>query len=175
MNEPIMEAARWKEKIRREVKAYLINFVYMAIFFGLFTWYRRLILAEYRIAYLNYGFSILKALVLAKAAMLGGSLNLGRRFEDRPLLASVFYKALVFSVWVAVFDVAEHTMIGLVRDRGPLGGIEEIAGNGGYELLARSLIVFCAFIPFFAFKELGRTLGEAKIHELFWGNRRNKP
>ena len=30
------------------------------------------------------------------------------------------------------------------------------------------LIIFVAFIPFFAVKELGRVLGEDKIRALFW-------
>jgi len=38
-------------------------------------------------------------------------------------------------------------------------------------LLARCLITFVAFIPFFAFKELGRVLGEDKIRTLFFRGR----
>ena len=37
----------------------------------------------------------------------------------------------------------------------------------GSQSLARCLITFVAFIPFFAFKELGRVLGEDKIRTLF--------
>ena len=36
------------------------------------------------------------------------------------------------------------------------------------ELLARSVVVFCAFLPLFAFRELRRVLGEDKFWSLFF-------
>ena len=44
-------------------------------------------------------------------------------------------------------------------------------GKGPHELLANSLVVFVAFIPFFGVKELGRVLGKEKIQELFFQQR----
>jgi hypothetical protein len=35
------------------------------------------------------------------------------------------------------------------------------------ELIGRSIIIFCAFIPLFAFRELRRVLGEEKLYEMF--------
>jgi len=64
---------------------YYINFVYLACYFGLFAWYRRLILAEYQISYLNCGVSLVEALVLAKVIMLRDALRLGRGLVDTPL------------------------------------------------------------------------------------------
>ena len=48
------------------------------------------------------------------------------------------------------------------------GGFEELASKGKYELLAQCLVMFGAFIPFFAFKELERVLGQDKLRGLFW-------
>src|SRR5262245_34380390 len=45
------------------------------------------------------------------------------------------------------------------------------AQKSKYELLARCLITFVAFIPFFAFKELERILGEDKMRTLFFRGR----
>jgi hypothetical protein len=67
--------------------------------------------------------------------------------------------------------VLEHTIGGLLRGHGLGGGVEELRSTGKYELLARCLITFVAFIPFFAFKELGRVLGEDKIRTLFFRGR----
>ena len=44
-------------------------------------------------------------------------------------------------------------------------------GRGPNELLANVLVMFVAFIPFFAFKELGRVLGEGRVWELFFRRR----
>ena len=40
------KVARLKQKFIREMVDYWLNVVYLTVFFGLFTWYRRLVLAE---------------------------------------------------------------------------------------------------------------------------------
>jgi hypothetical protein len=50
-------------------------------------------------------------------------------------------------------------------------GVADFFGKGFHELLAGCLIIFVAFIPFFAVKELGRVLGEKKIWALFFRKR----
>ena len=57
---------------------------------------------------------------------------------------------------------------GLWQGKGLTGGIVEYFGNGPHEFLAGSLMIFVAFIPFFAFKEMARVLGEEKIRMLFF-------
>ncbi len=165
------EKPAWEEKIRRETVKYCINVIYLACFFGLFTWYRRLILAEYQISYVHYGFSLVEALILAKVVMLGDVVGLGRRLMDKPLIFRTLYGAVVFTLWVAVFVVFEHTVTGALRGKGLTAGLAEIVSVGKYELLARCLVTFFAFIPFFAFRELGRVLGEGKIGRLFFRKR----
>ena len=72
--------AGWKHKIIHEMKEYWINVIYLAVFFAAFTWYRRLILAKHDIIYLNYGVSIIEALILAKVILIGNALHIGSRF-----------------------------------------------------------------------------------------------
>jgi hypothetical protein len=36
------------------------------------------------------------------------------------------------------------------------------------DLLARSVIIFLTFIPFFAFRELGRVMGPDKLRDVFF-------
>lgn len=157
----------WKQKILDEVIEYGINFIYLLLFFGIFTLYRRITLAEYQITYLHYGIALVEALVLAKIIMLGDVLGLGRRLTDQPLIWITLYKTVVFALWTAVFSLFEHVLNGLVHGKGLAGGIDELLRNGD-EVLGRALMVFCAFVPFFAFKELGRVLGEKKIFDLYF-------
>jgi len=42
---------------------------------------------------------------------------------------------------------------------------------GAYELGARSLMLIVAFIPFFAFWEIGRVLGAQKLAAMFFAKR----
>jgi hypothetical protein len=147
---------------------YLKIALYLALFFGAFTSYRRLILAEYHISYGEYGISLIKALVLAKVIMLGDVLRLGRRLEDRPLIFPAIYQTVVFTLWVVLFSIVESALRGLLHGKGLAGGLDELIGKGMYELLAGCLVVFFALIPFFAFREMERVLGKGRIHELFF-------
>jgi hypothetical protein len=132
-----------------------------------------LILAEYDIRYLKYGVAIIEALVLAKVIWVGDLLGLGKRlFREKPLIFPTLYNSAVFGLFVGAFAVLEHTIGGLLKGKGWLGGLAELRAEGGYELLARCLITFCVFIPFFAIKELGRTFREeGKLGRMFFHDR----
>lgn len=158
----------WKRKIGRELVEYCIVAAYLILFFGVFAWYRRLILIEYQITGFDYWASFAEALALAHLIVMGGALHIGRRFENRPLIIPTLHKAVVFCLWVGFFGVLEHTVKGLLHGKGLMGGIHTLMNKGWDELLARCVVMFFAFIPFFAFKELGRVLGEGKIAELFF-------
>jgi hypothetical protein len=158
----------WKQKLLHEFIEYWINVAYLAIFFTVFINYRRLILAKYNIEYLNYGIALFEALILAKVIMIGDLLRLGRNFEDKPLIYSTLYRTVVFTIFVTLFKVLEHTVRGLLNGEGLAGGLEEMMSKGKYELLAYLMIIFFVFIPFFAFKELSRVLGKGRISELFF-------
>ena len=150
---------------------YAINVVYLALVFAAFTVYRRLLLAAHEITYTNYGVALIEALILGKVIMIGGVFRLGRGLEDKPLIFPTLYKSVIFSVFVGAFTVIEHAIKGLWHGKGLMEGVAEFFGKGFHELVAGSLIVFVALIPFFAVKELGRVLGEKKIWALFFRKR----
>ena len=168
MNDMHTKPTGWKQKLVHEMVEYYMNFVYLAFFLVAFTWYRRLTLAEYNIQFLEYGMPLIEAAVLAKVIMIGDLLGLGRRLAHKPLIVPTLYRAVIFSVWVAVFSLMEKTVSGLLHGKGLTGGVEELASKGPYELLAQCLVMFAAFIPFFAFKELEQVLGQDKLRDLFW-------
>jgi len=158
----------WKQKLFREMIEYWLNVLYLTVFFGVFTSYRRIILAHYDISYLNYGISLIKALVLAKVIMIGGMLHLGRSLESKPLIYPTLYKTFAFTVWVLLFAVVESAARGFLQGKGLDGALDHLLSEGIYEFFAKLMVVFFAFIPFFAMKELARALGRGKMSELFF-------
>lgn len=163
--------AGWKKKLVNEMSEYFVNFVYLAVVFSTFATYRRLILAVYQVSYLNYGIAVIEAAVLAKIILLGETVRLGRRHEDKPLIIPALYKTLVFALWVIIFKILEYMIRGLLRGRDLTEEFQDLIGRGGYEILANALVVFAAFVPFFAIKELGRVIGREKLRELFFRRR----
>jgi hypothetical protein len=75
-----------KKRALEELKIYWIITLYLAVFLGSFTVYRRLILKEFGVAYLHYGFAFIEALIIAKVIPIGRAIGLGKRFECGPLI-----------------------------------------------------------------------------------------
>lgn len=166
--------AEWKQKIIHEMTEYWINFVYLAFVFFAFTSYRRLILAEYHISYLNYGIAVIEAAVLAKVILLGEAALIGRKYENKPLIVPTLHKTVAFAIWVIGLKVLEHMIRGLIRGKGLAGGFNDLISKDVYEILANALVMFSALIPFFAIKELGRILGRDKLSAMFFRKRVDK-
>lgn len=157
-----------KERALEEFKIYWIIALYLAVFLGSFTVYRRLILKEFGVAYLNYGFALIEALVIAKVILIGNALGLGRRFECRPLWLSVLYKSILFGILVFLFGILERVVEGLIHRKDWAGILQGMTELGLYELLARIVMLVLAFVPFFASWEIGRVLGPGKLSALFF-------
>jgi hypothetical protein len=174
MSSPDKKKANLKKKIVDEFTEYWINVAYLAIVFASFTQYRRLILAAHDITYTNYWVALIEALILAKVVMIGDVLRLGRHLEHKPLIYSTLLKTVVFTIFVAAFTLLEHVIKGLWKGEAFVEQFGNFLGKGFHELLAGCLVIFVAFIPFFAFRELGRVLGEGKIRTLFFRRRDDK-
>ena len=171
MSSPDKKKRNLKKKIFHEMAEYWINVAYLTLVFASFTQYRRLILASHDITYTNYWVALIEALILAKVVMIGDALRLGRTLDHRPLIFSTVFRAVVFSLLVGAFTLIEHGIKSLWMGKGFTAGLVGFLGKGSHELLAGCLVVFVAFIPFFAFREMGRVLGEGKIWALFFHRR----
>lgn len=160
-----------KERAVEEFRRFLTFFIYLAVLIGGFTAYRRLVLAEYHIHYLGYSFAIVEALILAKVLLIGEAINLGENWRSRPLIVVALYKAVLFSLFVMAFAVLEHVISGWVEGRNLAAIDASLHREGKNEILARVVVMFVSFIPLFIILELGRVMGENKLHRLLWRRR----
>ena len=158
-----------KARAIAEFKLYWICVAYLFVALGSFIVYRRLILAQAGLPYLNYGIAAIEAMVIAKVILVGRALKVGTRFEGRPLAISVAYKSFLFGLVVLAFGVAERIVVGLFRRDGWHEIVATLANIEIYEALARMLMMVIAFIPMFAFAELARAVGEDRLKALFLG------
>jgi hypothetical protein len=98
------------------------------------------------------------------------ALHLGRGFEEKPLIVPTLYKTFLFTVCMAVFDVAEALVRGFIGGLILMGSVDALIPRFHFEWLSRALVIFFAFIPLFAMRELRRVLGEGVI-EIFFRRR----
>lgn len=160
-----------KERALEEFKAYWVITLYLWLLLGSFTVYRRLILAETGVAYLHYGIAIIEAMVIAKVVLIGRIFGFTRQYDHLPLIVPVIYKALLFALLVLAFGVLEKTLDGLIHREGVMAGLHKIAEVGRYEIGARTLMLTVAFVPFFAFSEVGRVMGPQALGAMFFSKR----
>jgi hypothetical protein len=158
-----------KEKAVKELKEFWIIAVYLALVFAAFTWYRRLILREFEITYLHYGVALIEALVIAKVILIGRAIGLGERYQrDKGLIPAALFKSVVYGCFVALFSVLEHLIEGLVHGKPAADVLHGLARPQKDEILSRTLVLMITFIPFFAFWEMARLLGENKLAGLLF-------
>jgi len=166
------KTASLKQKAIEEFKAYLIIFAFLAVMFSAFITYRRLILTEFSISYFHYGAGIIEAAVIGKVILIGQAMGLGKRLENGPLIIAALFKALVYGVFVGLFAILEHVVEGLLHGKHWADILHALLSLGLDEILARTLMVIVTFIPFFAFWETNRELGEDKLFALFFQKRK---
>lgn len=158
----------FKRKLVHELKELLSVFLFLAPFFTAFATYRMLLLDEFGLGYFTYGSALVSALVLSKVILVGEYAHLGRRHEGSLLIVSTLYKSLAFGLLAGVFHILEEGIKDLVFLK---TSFHPVAGRNIDEWLAHALVTFCAFVPFFAFRETARVLGEGKLYELFFHGR----
>ena len=158
-----------KKKAVHELKDFAGVFLYLAFFFSAVSTYRMLLLSDFRDSYLNYSFGLINAFVVAKIILIGEYTHLGVGTEARSLLVSSIWKAFLFGLLTFVFHVVEEGIKHSVHGQAFSEVFRDIHAK---VLLARSIVVFCTFIPLMAFRELRQVLGEDEFNALFFHKKR---
>lgn len=164
-----------KQRAQRELRLFLIVTLYLAVLLGSFTLYRRLTYAELGVSYLTYGFKLVEALVIAKVILIGEALGLGRNYEQRPLIVAVAVKTILFTILIIAFTILEHAIEARLHGTPWARAIMTFTDKGADEMMARTLVLVIALIPFFAFLELSRVLGPGRLSALFFSHDASEP
>ena len=64
-------------------------------------------MAEHGIILEDYFAGVLKALVISKVVMIRAFLCISRKYEHKPLIIPTIYEAILFILWVMLFDIIE--------------------------------------------------------------------
>jgi len=157
-----------KQKAKHELKEMIELGAYFVFFFFALAVYDMLLLGEYHVTSWNFGFALINALVITKVIMIGEYAKLGRRHENRPLIVSAIWKSFIFGLLVYGFHIIEELIKRLVHGNELVNTPRELRFD---QLAARSLVVFCIFVPLFGFREIRRVMGVEKFRSLVFGSR----
>jgi hypothetical protein len=167
MSDKSSSSSTLKQKAKHELKELVVLSGYLAFFFCALATYRMLLLRDYHINSLTYAFALINALVVAKVIMIGELAHVGKRYEAGALFRSAVWKAFIFGLLVLVFHIIEEWIKQLFHGGDLAGAFREIHID---DLLGRGLIIFCTFIPLFAFREIRRVVGDEKFQAMFFGS-----
>ena len=163
-----MSETSWKRTIGHELVQLAEVFLIVVLFSLMLATYRMMLLDAFDSKYFLCGAAIVNAAVISKVIAIGERARVGKRMEDKPLIVSVLYKSFAFSVLVTSFELLEEAAKGLMRGHvvfNELGGVHK------EEFIARIVVLFLAFVPFFAFREMTRVVGKRRTFDLFFRRR----
>ena len=158
-------APGFKQRAARELKDYAIISAYLAVLFCAISTYTALLLRKYDVDTWNYAFALINALVIGKVILIGDMMHIGRRAETRPLYQTVILKSIAFGLFIFAFHLLEEFVKRLIHHEPPGTVLHEIELT---QLISRAIVILCALMPLFAFRELPRYLGEGKLNEIFF-------
>jgi hypothetical protein len=158
----------WKQKLIHEFREYLINVIYMTLFFSAVIFYRRLVLAQHGIIIDDYFLGLIKALVIGKVVMIGGFLRISGKYEHKPLIIPTIYKAVLFTIWVMVFDIIEIYIKAFIKTPDLAEAFKELLHHFNPAWFGAAVVICVSFLPFFALKELSRLMGSGMLRALFF-------
>ena len=157
-----------KQKAHHELKEFLIIVLYLWVVFGLFLLYRSVILDEEHISYVAHGVAFINALVLGKFVLIARALHLGDTTEESPLIYPTLLKSALFSIVLATCKILEDAAVGFYHRKSFSQSIGDLGGGTLKGILTLTVLLFVLLIPFFAFGELQRVLGEGRLARLFF-------
>src|SRR5579872_1922222 len=162
-----------RERAIEEIKRFFYYTVSLTILFSIFNFYQRVLLNDFSNSTIPYGFSFIQALILAKIIMVADVAKSGERFSRQPLIFPVIYKTITFCFLLLIFTVIEHLILGIYQGKTVVMIFQEFMTKHLHVALARMVIMFYVFLLFFSVLETSRILGENKLFNLFFKNRKH--
>jgi hypothetical protein len=138
---------------------------YLAVFFCVLAIYSMLLMNKFNISYFAYGAALINAVLVAKVILVGEAMHVGRRFEEKALLFSAMWKAFVFGWLVFALHLLEEMLKHLIHKQSAAAAFSDIRLD---DLLMRTIVIICAFVPLFLFRELRRVIGSENLRKLLF-------
>lgn len=160
-----------EKRVAHEFGQLAVLTAYLAVFFCVLDTYSMLLMNKFHISYFAYGAALINAVVVAKVILIGEAIHAGRRFEEKALLYSAIWKAFVFGWLVFVLHLLEEILRHLIDRQSVAAAFRDTRLD---DLLMRTIVIICAFVPLFIFRELWRVIGGDRLRNIFLDSNRGR-
>jgi hypothetical protein len=160
--------------IIREIKEVIPPTVFFFIGFNLILLTKRLMLAEYLIAYAGFLVATTGALIVGKVVLIADKMPFLRRFDHAPLAYPILFKTLIYTALVAVARLLEALIHYLIRGGtlGKGGFVEEVLGNFSWSrFIAIQLWIAVLFLIYVSAHELNELFGDGELFRVLFRRR----
>jgi len=147
-----------RERLAEEMREYLALSLYLYACIGAVFLYRAAVLEDHGIGGLEMGAAAVKALVLAKFAMLGRMAGLGEARAASALVPALLRASLGMMAALVLLTAVEEIVVGLLHHRGPGGALAELVDRRWAEVAANVLLLWLILLPYLAYRRLSQML-----------------
>ncbi len=155
-------------KLKHELKALVLAWVYFAVWFGFLIALKKLALEEYHIAFKGLSIALVSALILAKVILLMEPIPLGGWVEKRSAWVDVVLRTVLYTAGVVVVMVLEKGLEGRHEYGGFAASVRAQAHEASAQHIAiNSLCVIVALLVYNAFSVVQKNLGARALAGFF--------
>jgi hypothetical protein len=160
----------WKEKLLAEAIEIGAVMLYLATAFCILQTFKcttLLIACSQNDFWTSYCTALISAVALGKFVFILEKMPIARRFEHKPLIYPVLYKTVLFTALVNVIMHLEDRFLHKAKSADPVSNPETF----WVCFFAHQLAFFVTFLVFFAFRDIGRVIGQERLRKLFFVSR----
>ena len=167
-------------RIYHQVIQFLLIAVYLSVVFGVLVLHEAVVAAKNGIEYHFYGFAAINAIILGKVMLVAEDLNFANRFfrnlffTNSPLVYVIVFKSVAFTILFFVFDIVEEVLVGVFKGKTVAESFPNIGGGSPRGIFFMIVVITVLLSPFFAYREVGKVIGEHELHSLMFTRKRSR-
>ncbi len=151
--------------IKQEFFRVLPPTIYFLVAFNIVVLTTAMVLNEFEVHISGHAAATILALVVGKVVLVVDKVKYVRRFDSKPLVYPVFFKAIIYSLVVFLFRLLEHWIPGLLETSTIAGATQHLLDGVVWRFFFMAQIwIFVLFVVYFTFAALIEVFGVTTRH-----------
>jgi hypothetical protein len=155
-----------KERLRDELRRYLVVSAYLYVCFGVLMLYEATQPQARGEHVWHLGVAIGKALIVGKFVLLGEAARVGERMRARTVGQRIVWRVLLLTVVLVVLTAVEEVIVGAMHGRSALQTLDEFFVRSWLATSAKTLLMLLILAPLVTIAEAARALGPGALVRL---------